>query len=404
MGLTESSTQQTSHSSSAISHLRSSTKKKKDDKKGGDGGYVRRAYHAGSWYDSSPKELNGLLTAYLADAAASSTKNGIVENGNAPKKTSDDDDDEGVPRAIISPHAGYSYSGPTAAYAYMALLEALNGSENKCTIKTIVVLHPSHHVRLDQCAVSGASIIETPLLNLSIDKTLRSQLLSTKKFTTMTKSIDEHEHSGEMQYPYIAKAILDSNISSTPHLHPTVLPIMVGGISRSKEEYYGQLLSPILARSDVFTIVSTDFCHWGNRFGYAPTSSASFSSHDGSDGDDDDVTTKINIHEYIEWLDKLGMTHIEAQRPGAFADYLRMYSNTICGRHPIAVWLNAIVCKSNNETKEKEEKNDTTKAINGDDDGDLDVSFVRYAQSGQVMSTRESSVSYASAVARKRRG
>ena len=60
--------------------------------------------------------------------------------------------------------------------------------------------------------------------------------------------------------------------------------------------------------------------------------------------------------------------------------------------------------RAQSKLKEKEEKNDTTKAINGDDDGDLDVSFVRYAQSGQVMSTRESSVSYASAVARKRRG
>lgn len=78
------------------------------------------------------------------------------------------------------------------------------------------------------------------------------------------------------------------------------------------------------------------------------------------------------------------MDLIELQRPGAFADYLREYANTICGRHPIAVWLNAVVTNSENGK------------------GELDVRFVRYAQSSRVRSGKDndSSVSYASAVAR----
>lgn len=45
------------------------------------------------------------------------------------------------------------------------------------------------------------------------------------------------------------------------------------------------------------------------------------------------------IHESIEALDRQGMAAIEAQAPEAFRDYLRATSNTICGRHPIAVLL-----------------------------------------------------------------
>jgi hypothetical protein len=102
-------------------------------------GYSRKAKHAGSWYESSPSALNATLSSYLTDAREASDD----ERGTRPDRDS--------PRAIISPHAGFSYSGPTAAYAYMALGEALSTS----SIKSIVVLHPSHHVRLNGCAVSG---------------------------------------------------------------------------------------------------------------------------------------------------------------------------------------------------------------------------------------------------------
>ena len=116
--------------------------------------------------------------------------------------------------------------------------------------------------------------------------------------------------------------------------------------------------------------------HYGKRFSYTPRPSPSEASKQ-----------HINeVYEYIEYLDRKGMDLIELQRPGAFADYLRESSNTICGRHPIAVWLNALVANSENGA------------------GDLDVRFVRYAQSSRARSENDSSVSYASAVARSATG
>jgi len=71
------------------------------------------------------------------------------------------------------------------------------------------------------------------------------------------------------------------------------------------------------------------------------------------------------------------------QNPGAFVEYLKLSKNTICGRHPIAVWLYAI--KENKKTKTE----------------CLEIEFVKYDQSSQVKSIHDSSVSYASAVARR---
>eukprot|EP00978_Attheya_sp_CCMP212_P001855 scaffold3824_cov48-Attheya_sp.AAC.4 len=290
----------------------------------------RRAHHAGSWYSSDPQELDIQLSDNLA-------------------QVSEEDESVRNARGLIAPHAGYSYSGPTAAYAYRSLQDAAP------SIRTVVVLHPSHHVWLDGCALSRATVLETPLGNLEVDEDLRNELLATENFSVMTLKEDEEEHSGEMQYPYIVKV--------APHVK--ILPIMVGSISTALESKIGALLAPFLARSHIFTAVSSDFCHWGSRFGYTPTGKP----------------TK-QIFEHIEWLDRTGMDHISLQDPGAFATYLKQYSNTICGRHPIAVWLHAV--KVNKEVGREK----------------VEISFVRYAQSSQVKSKRESSVSYASAVAR----
>ena len=131
--------------------------------------YIRRAHHAGSWYESSPSGLEAELSAYLRDAEANGGGGG-PSNGDRMGLTT------GEARAVVSPHAGFRYSGPTAAYAYLALREALAATvvtEGDCRKKsgeltgsgdgavefvkrvTILVLHPSHHVRMDGCAVSG---------------------------------------------------------------------------------------------------------------------------------------------------------------------------------------------------------------------------------------------------------
>lgn len=45
------------------------------------------------------------------------------------------------------------------------------------------------------------------------------------------------------------------------------------------------------------------------------------------------------IHKSIEALDHMGMDIIETGDPEAFKKYLQEYDNTICGRHPISVFL-----------------------------------------------------------------
>lgn len=365
--------------------------------------YSRRAYHAGSWYEDDETELRKTLESYLRDAAEESPSLLLAQ------RTPQEDDSSSMTRkrilrGMIVPHAGYRYSGPTAAHAYAALRDALLSSpDSATTVEHIIVLHPSHHVYLDGCAVSGAHELQTPLGPLLVNNQLRSEILqlscsasfssggesgssSNKKvsFTLMSQRDDEHEHSGEMQYPYLAHILSSMSSPSRGKGHQrtvSVLPIIVGALSTSQEERYGRLLAPILARPNVLTVVSSDFCHWGSRFSYRPTP-----PDKGSGGG---IAAKTPIHEFIRQLDRDGMNWIELQRPGMFAHYLRETRNTVCGRHPISVWLHAITCSSASSALSPSE----------DSSGKMEVTFVKYAQSSPVTSMHESSVSYAAALA-----
>ncbi|KAL6132483.1 hypothetical protein ACLB2K_064726 [Fragaria x ananassa] len=84
------------------------------------------------------------------------------------------------------------------------------------------------------------------------------------------------------------------------------------------------------------------------------------------------------IHRSIEALDRMGMDIIETGNPDAFKQYLSEYDNTICGRHPISVFLHML-------------RNCSTK---------IKINFLQYEQSSQCKTMRDSSVSYASAAAK----
>lgn len=289
---------------------------------------VRRASHADSWYSADRTQLARELDQWLAPVQR-------LETG---------------ARAVICPHAGYRYSGPTAAHSFRQI--------DPHKVKRIFILGPSHHVRLSGCAVTQCSLYETPLGDLTVDTAITRDLVESGHFEMMTMEADEDEHSIEMQLPYIAKVMEPARGNFT------IVPIMVGSLSPSSEAKYGNYLAKYLEDPSNCFVISSDFCHWGSRFRYT--------SYDESAG---------QIFQYIEALDKQGMELIERLDVAGFTRYLKKFGNTICGRHPIGVFLNMVASLRSNGT------NGTR----------MDLKFLSYSQSNQVTSQRESSVSYASA-------
>ncbi|KAI9309135.1 MEMO1 protein [Cunninghamella echinulata] len=302
----------------------------------------RSATHAGSWYTNSKTRLNSELEKNLIAATVKDTSLPIKDV-----------------RAIIAPHAGYSYSGPTAAYAYKSI--------NVSNIKRVFILGPSHHVYLDGCALSKYEAYDTPLGSLTLDHEVISELYLTKQFTLMSKSADEDEHSIEMHLPYIFK-IFEKKINDIK-----IIPILVGSIHEEKEDKYGKIFGQYLSDPSNLFIVSSDFCHWGERFRYTYYQGKHLHRDDSIIIDDD-----IPIYKSIEQLDQTGIKTIESLDVKAFRSYLNETQNTICGRHPICV-LMAALHTLNDQQYEKS------------------IQFIKYAQSSPCHTIKDSSVSYASA-------
>lgn len=221
----------------------------------------RKASHAGSWYSEGKEELDKELGTYLA-AAKKELKKGETLKG------------------VIAPHAGFYYSGPTAAWAYINI--------DPTKYSRVVLLGPSHHAYLDNCALTQSKLYDTPFGPIPIDQDATQELFDKGNFIFMSKKTDEAEHSLEMHIPFIKKMF-----TANPEMK--LLPVMVGNLSVKAEKEFGLKLAPYLQDQNTLFVVSSDFCHWGANFDYFP-----YNKEDGA------------IHESIEKMDKQGMELIES--------------------------------------------------------------------------------------------
>jgi AmmeMemoRadiSam system protein B len=227
-------------------------------------------------------------------------------------------------------------------------------------------------VRLDCCALPNANVgvYETPLGNIELDQQILGELRSTSAFAEFSVRQDEEEHSIEMQLPFVKYMMGDQAF--------TLVPIVVGSTGANAEAKYGQLLAPYFELPDTLFIISSDFCHWGQRFGYKgllkepPVITAALPPVAYPQD-------RFPLNGSIEALDRAGMNLITAQDIRAFQRYLQEHDNTICGRHPICVFLEILQrCQVK-----------------------CDVRFLHYSQSQMLPpnpSPSQSCVSYASGV------
>ena len=144
----------------------------------------------------------------------------------------------------------------------------------------------------------------------------------------MKRGDDEFEHSLEMHLPMI-KYVFSDNTGENGRAPPKIVPIIVGNLTKEKEAEFGALLAPYFARPDTLFLISSDFCHWGQDFGYQP-----YENFFGQFADE-----YTPVWEFIFALDMSGLELIENMDADAFHQYCEETENTICGRHPIGILL-----------------------------------------------------------------
>lgn len=188
--------------------------------------YIRKPSVAGAFYPSDAEKLRKMINGFLA---AVDEKEKIT--------------DKVV--GIVSPHAGYIYSGPVAAYGFKLLKNA--------TYKGYVVISPSHRARFNGASVLPEGFYSTPLGNVEVDSDI-GKALTLKNLFAYIPEIDQPEHSLEVQIPFLQLVCSDFKI----------VPVVIGTTDLNLCSEIGNLIADELlsANKDYGVIISTDLSHY----------------------------------------------------------------------------------------------------------------------------------------------
>ncbi len=191
--------------------------------------YIRKAAFAGAFYDEKEIDLKKSVEEFI--------------NGGSPVI-----DQENIV-GIVSPHAGYIYSGHIAGVSYAQL----SGMD----IDTVVILATSHKKYFDGASVIKDGMYETPLGQVEIDDEFSKKLL-VNEYVNFMQEVHEEEHSLEVQIPFVQETFKDARI----------VPIIIGSSDLTLCESLADCIYSIIKNSDkkIMMVVSTDLSHFHSEF------------------------------------------------------------------------------------------------------------------------------------------
>ena len=185
---------------------------------------VRKPVVAGAFYDGDKALLAARIDAYLSAVKDLPAISGDV-------------------RALVCPHAGYVYSGQTAAYAY----RLVQGKP----YETVVIVGTSHYYGFDGCSIYLKGGFETPLGVVPVDEELAARIAKASGFSYVAEA-HAKEHSVEVQVPFIQRALPGAKI----------VPIVVGYPTRRNVHSLADGLAEAVRNKKVLIVASTDLSHY----------------------------------------------------------------------------------------------------------------------------------------------
>ncbi|MHB1686631.1 MAG: AmmeMemoRadiSam system protein B [Ignavibacteriaceae bacterium] len=187
---------------------------------------IRKPAVAGLFYPSQPKKLNEELDLLLSVSQPVQMPSLIT--------------------GIISPHAGYIYSGRTAAFAFNIL-------KNK-KIKNVIIISPSHHEYFEGISVYEGSAFETPLGIVEVNKEIALKLVKGSNFISLGTAGHKQEHAVEVQIPFLQKVLSDFKI----------VPIVMGDQRNIFVDELADQLAKVIDNETII-LASSDLSHYYSK-------------------------------------------------------------------------------------------------------------------------------------------
>ena len=212
---------------------------------------------------------------------------------------------------IVSPHAGYVYSGKTAAYVYNLIKDK--------SYKTVIVISPSHAEYFPGISIYDGDGYETPFGIVEIDNEMTDKIVENSKIIFRGVQGHRREHALEVQIPFLQSVLKDFKI----------VPIVMGDQSKMFVDHLAEKISKVVDE-ETLVVASSDMSHF----------------YDSSEANklDSVVEQRINEFDFEQLLKDLDDHECEA-----------------CGGGPIAAMMKAASLKNINKSL----------VINRSDSGDI---------------------------------
>jgi hypothetical protein len=190
--------------------------------------YVRPPSVAGLFY---PADKNGL----------ESTCRRLLEEARSDLKA---EPSRGI-YGIIAPHAGYQYSGYTAAHGYSLL------QPNE--FESVIIVSPSHREYFDGISVFSGKSYATPIGEVEVDHRLRELFMETAgEWVIESRAGHKAEHALEVQLPFLQLCLGSFKL----------LPIVMGDQKRKYCESLGKAIADLTGKGDTLVVASSDLSHY----------------------------------------------------------------------------------------------------------------------------------------------
>lgn len=189
---------------------------------------VRPSPIAGQWYEGDPKMLAEVVDQYLDEAHLPELHGDVM--------------------GVIAPHAGHTYSGEVAGYAFSAL-KALRPD-------LVAVVGPMHHPYSQPLITTTHTAYSTPLGVIPVDQTALNDLDVLAKAELgfgLTPVSNDPEHSLEIELPFLQRIFQHEW---------KLLPIMVRALDERISEGLGKALATVLRDKNFVLVASTDLSHF----------------------------------------------------------------------------------------------------------------------------------------------
>ncbi|MGE5471808.1 MAG: AmmeMemoRadiSam system protein B [Bacteroidota bacterium] len=146
------------------------------------------------------------------------------------------------PKVLIVPHAGYIYSGATAATAYARLASV------RRLIRRVVLLGPTHRVAVEGLALPECSAFATPLGNIPLDAAAIAQLRAMPQII-FSDRVHAQEHSLEVHLPFLQRVLDDFQL----------VPLAVGD---ARPAAVAEVLDLLWGGPETLIVISSDLSHF----------------------------------------------------------------------------------------------------------------------------------------------